>query len=249
MTIRLRGQQQADELVSLYADWEALRVDINDGCKKIKGCTGDKMYQIASGSNWAGSKWVWMHTQQLYKYTAVRGAFIGVALAFVVILVSTQSFSTSLIATATIASILTTVTGMMYVYGWQLGTIESICVTVLAGFSIDYTVHLTHMYAMSTEPTRKERVQDSLSIIGVSVFSGMFTSFFGSIPLMLCVLQFFVKFGQFLCTTVVAAYFWANLALMIGLANLGPDDFGDCGRAPPVDKNEDMDKASDISEA
>lgn len=151
------------------------------------------------------------------------GAFIGLALAFVVIFVSTQEIKTALISTFTIGSILTTVTGMMYWYGWKLGTIESICVTILAGFSIDYTVHLSHMFTMSPFIKSEQRARDSLAVIGVSVFSGMFTSFFGSIPLMLCILQFFVKFGQFMCTTVVSAYFWANLPLMILLANYGPD--------------------------
>ena len=35
--------------------------------------------------------------------------------------------------------------------GWSLGTIESICLTILAGFAVDYVVHYAHayMYAIS----------------------------------------------------------------------------------------------------
>lgn len=236
MTIRLRGQQKASLLQGLYEQWQALAESINARAPS----TSNKMYQIANGSNWAGSKWVWMHTQQLYKFTAVRGAFIGLGLAFVVIFVSTQALTTALIATLVIGCILTTVTGMMWSYGWKLGTVESICVTILAGFSIDYTVHLTHMYTMSPYIKRQARARDSLSVIGVSVFSGMFTSFFGSIPLMLCILQFFVKFGQFMCTTVVAAYFWANLPLMILLANYGPERQVDGATAAKVELAPDL---------
>ena len=55
--------------------------------------------------------------------------------------------------------------------GWELGTVESICFTIVAGFSVDYVVHLAHAYVHSTSPTRAERVRDALAEMGISVLS------------------------------------------------------------------------------
>ena len=37
----------------------------------------------------------------------------------------------------------------MDLLGWELGTVESICLTIVAGFSVDYVVHLAHAYTHS----------------------------------------------------------------------------------------------------
>ena len=38
--------------------------------------------------------------------------------------------------------------------GWTLGTIESVSLTILAGFSVDFVVHLAHSYEASKLPDR-----------------------------------------------------------------------------------------------
>jgi len=146
---------------------------------------------------------VWMHTQSIYLSTAVIGAVAGVALGFVVILIATRDFYISSLASFTIASILVTVTGCMFGFGWELGSIESTCVTLLAGFSVDYVVHFAHAYREGVSISlSKERTFEGYKTIGIAVFSGMMTSVLASIPLQLCLLQFFAKFGTFLLLTI-----------------------------------------------
>merc|ERR1711959_348442 len=127
----------------------------------------------------------------------------------------------------TIGGVLASVMGIMYGLGWELGTIESICLTILAGFSVDYVVHLAHAYVhveKEEEPSfRAERVKNALQSIGISVLYGMLTSASAAIALLLCQLQFFAKFGVFLLLTVSGSWVWANFGFLAAMALFGPD--------------------------
>merc|ERR1712022_56211 len=123
----------------------------------------------------------------------------------------------------TIVGILASVLGAMVALGWELGTIESICLTILAGFSVDYVVHLAHAFVHGDFKTRAEKVRNALDEIGVSVLGGMLTSASAAVALLLCQLQFFHKFGVFLILTVSMSWIWANVAFMASMALFGPD--------------------------
>merc|ERR1712080_361146 len=112
----------------------------------------------------------------------------------------------------------------MRIAGYELGTITSISITILAGFSVDYVVHLAHAYQTSARPTRQEKAQEALEVIGVSVFSGMLTSLLASLALLVCTLQFFAKFGFFLIFTVCWAWVWGNFFFMSVMFWCGPDE-------------------------
>ena len=126
--------------------------------------------------------------------------------------------------------------------GWELGTIESICLTIVAGFSVDYVVHLAHAYTHNSGigggagtgggagaggglvlASRAERVRGALGEMGISVLSGMATSVLASVPLFMCIIMTFNKFGSFLCMTVVFSWVWANFCFMGLCAQLGPE--------------------------
>jgi predicted RND superfamily exporter protein len=55
--------------------------------------------------------------------------------------------------------IVVAVVGTMVMIGWTLGVIESICITIVVGLSVDYTIHLCHIFASSTgmHTTRSNR--------------------------------------------------------------------------------------------
>merc|ERR1711907_548226 len=175
----------------------------------------------------ANSMWVWMHTQTVFVSSALTGMITGTVLAFVVVLLATQQILVAFASMFTIVGILASVLGAMVALGWELGTIESICLTILAGFSVDYVVHLAHAYVhveKEEEPSfRAERVKNALQSIGISVLYGMLTSASAAFALLLCQLQFFAKFGVFLLLTVSISWLWANLAFLAAMAIFGPD--------------------------
>lgn len=203
-----------------FEDWVAI-LNAADG-RLPAPATANKAFQTSDG-DFNGPNWIWMNTQDVFRRSAVMGAVIGTALAFVVILFATQQIIIAFASFVTIASILATVLAMMKMAGYELGSTASICITILAGFAVDYVVHLAHAFNHSKSLTRTEKFQDAFDDIGVSVLSGMVTSVLAAAVLLTCVLQFFALFGFFLICTVTWAWVWGNLFFM-GLMKLGGPD-------------------------
>merc|ERR1712048_522073 len=125
----------------------------------------------------------------------------------------------ALLASLSIASVLVSVTGTMVLIGWTLGSIESILIGIIAGFSVDYVVHLCHAYKTASGTT-EERITAAFGDMGISVLNGMITSIGASIPLFFCQLQFFHKFGIFICLTIAFSWIFANFWFMSVVAQL-----------------------------
>lgn len=158
-------------------------------------------------------KFIFMNNQKIYRTSAVSGSMIGVLIAFIVLLVSTRKFHIAFFATVSIFSVLLSVIGSTTMMGWTLGTNEAILISILAGFSVDYVVHLAHAYVHANGSTEK-RITEAFGDMGISVFSGMLTSVVASIPLFMCTLVFFAKFGIFLCFTIMFSWIFANFGFM-----------------------------------
>jgi hypothetical protein len=190
------------------------------------GVPGAGCFQTDAAGGGGGSdigKWNFINNQKIYQDSASAGAKVGVCLAFVVILMATRSLIVAVAATTSIACTLLCVLGGMQMLGWQLGTIEAILISITAGFSVDYVVHLAHAYVQKTNVPRAGRVTEAFEEMGVSVFSGMATSFMAAFVLLFCQLRFFYKFGVFLAMTITFSWLWANFFFMGAMATFGPE--------------------------
>jgi hypothetical protein len=165
------------------------------------------------------TKFVFMNNQRIYTRSAVTSSILGVCIAFAVLLIATRVFHIAFFATLSIICVLVSVTGSMVMIGWDLGSIEAILISIVAGFSVDYVVHLAHAYVQSSGDTA-ERITQAFGEMGISVLNGMVTSVGASIPLFFCQLQFFKKFGTFLCLTIAFSWLFANFGFMSVLAQL-----------------------------
>jgi len=165
------------------------------------------------------TKFVFMNNQSIYKKSALQSSMLGLTIAFIVLLISTRVFHIAFFATLSIVCVLVSVIGTMVMLEWTLGSIESILICILAGFSVDYVVHLAHAYERANGNTN-DRIKAAFGEMGISVFNGMITSVGASIPLFFCQLQFFKKFGTFLCLTIAFSWVFANFAFMSVLAQL-----------------------------
>jgi hypothetical protein len=168
-------------------------------------------------------KWKFMHTQHIYVKYALWGIATAIALAFCVLCVATNNIIVATLAVGTICAVCCCVLGSMVFAGWELGNMESICLTVLAGFCVDYIVHLAHSYMESPDRTNREaRVRYSVGHMGVSVLSGALTSLGASLLLFFCTLRFFSTFGTFFFGTIFLAWLWANFFFIPALGTFGP---------------------------
>jgi len=164
-------------------------------------------------------KFVFMNNQVVYVRSAIISGFIGLGIAFVVLIISTRLFHIAMLATLSISCVLVSVLGIIVMLGWQLGSVEAILISIVTGFSVDYVVHLAHSYERAHGETNA-RITKAFSEMGISVMNGMVTSVGASLPLFVCQLQFFKKFGAFLCVTIAFSWVFANFAFMGILAQL-----------------------------
>lgn len=215
------------KLTEAYDYFEEWKADINSNDRLSPGvaapATANKALHTSDG-DFNGPLWVWMNTQTVFVRAAFTGASLGAAIAFLVILAFTQQILIALAAVGTILCVLASVLAMMKLAAYELGTITAISISILAGFAVDFVVHLAHSYAHCEKPTRSEKVQHVFDEIAVSVFSGMLTSVLAATVLLFCTLQFFAKFGFFLIFTVSWAWVWGNFFFMSLMRLGGPDD-------------------------
>lgn len=112
---------------------------------------------------------------------AAQGLILSLVFAFLVLLVSTRNIIVATLNAFTIGSVLVSVTGMIYMWGWKLGMAESLGMDLFVGFSVDYIVHVGHCYAESYHETRKEKMDSAYKNIGLAVLSGCVTTMISAI--------------------------------------------------------------------
>jgi hypothetical protein len=161
------------------------------------------------------------------KWTAWTSVTLSSTLAFFVLLFFTRNMRIALIATLVIGCIVVAVVGCIYIYGWKMDTFEAVCITILVGFSIDYTVHLGVAYVGhgpegGSITDRRAATQHAVATLGISVTAGAASTAGACLFLFPALILFLPKFGQFMCTAVVAAFLYAMCAFTALLAVIGP---------------------------
>merc|ERR1712038_286690 len=108
---------------------------------------------------------IFMNNQKIYRTSGLLGSMLGVLIAFGVLFIATMKLHISIFATACILSVLISVVGSVTILGWSLGVIEAILVSILAGFSVDYVIHLAHAYVEAEKSVKQESRNKSLEVL------------------------------------------------------------------------------------
>ena len=146
---------------------------------------------------------------------------VAIVFAFGMLLFSTMNITVSIFSTLSIIGIVAGVVAVMQFAGWELGIAESVTVVILIGFSVDYVVHLGNHYVGSVYPDRKRRMDESLTHLGVSIFSGAITTMGSGLFLFFTVMIFFQKFAIIITSTILysllySLVFFAALNYLVG---------------------------------
>eukprot|EP01155_Anaeramoeba_flamelloides_P029785 Anaeramoba_flamelloidesa85617_134.p1 GENE.a85617_134~~a85617_134.p1 ORF type:complete len:622 (+),score=131.98 a85617_134:174-2039(+) len=175
----------------------------------------------------ADGMFVWMRSQEIFVESAIFGAIASVIVALFVITVATRNLIIGALSFITISSIVVSTIGLMKVMGWELGVIESVAITVLAGLTVDYVVHLAHAYHEYQAKTREKKMQGAMYLVGSSVISGFITTLGSSLPLLSCYLITMFKFGIFMIISLGLSFLYAFFFFMPLLAICGPRNHTD----------------------
>ena len=153
--------------------------------------------------------WGWLQSEQAFYDGVIKGVVISAILAFIILLVATKNVIISFFALKTVAFIVLTMTAIIALKGWQLGVTESISIVMIIGFAVDYVVHLAAHYVHTPTQIRYERATDSISTMGVSIFSGAVTTFGSGVFLFGGKIVFFQKFAIIITATVFFSAMYA----------------------------------------
>jgi len=107
---------------------------------------------------------------------AFQGIIISLSLAFVILVCSTQNIIIGVYSIFCIVGVVIGVLMTIWARGWDFGTFESMNSIIIIGLSVDYVVHLANAYIESEKKTRADRTEEMLTVMGVSVLGGGFTT-------------------------------------------------------------------------
>ena len=168
-----------------YEMYDGLRANIDDIARDACGSEVIMTDRFDGMERPEVSKFVFMNNQKVYRTSSIRGALLGVAIAFIVLFFCTRDLMLAGFATLSILCTMMSVIGLVTMTGWKLGSIEAILISILAGFSVDYVVHLAHAYSHNFG-SNKQRIIGAFSEMGSPVFSGMMTSILVTTAPFLC---------------------------------------------------------------
>ena len=171
--------------------------------------------------------------------SAISSAALSIALAFGIILISTLNAVVAFFAIATVIAIVGCVMGSIVLMGWELGLLESMCMSILVGMSVDFVVHFAHAWVSDGGPASRVQMQGpsqpvarrvelaarthtSLSTVGISVLSAGVTTMVAAFVLFFGVIVFFSKFGTMLALAMIFSLIYSLLFFHALISWLGP---------------------------
>ena len=174
-----------------------------------------------------GWEFLWTYTFEALRASLFEGLAICFPLAFVVLLFSTENLLVAFYAIVGIALIVASVLGTIeYVYGWDLGVVESLMGNLVVGFSVDYTIHLGHMFVAADREHDLQNSLDRFSFairkMGGTVIGGAVTTLGAGLFMLPCQLVSLNKLGLLMVTTILFSLLYSFGFVMPLLAAAGP---------------------------
>ena len=181
------------------------------------------------------------------------GLAITFPVAFIVLLIATGSLIGSCFGIVAIFNIVVSVLGFCKaIMGWYLGIGETIAAVMIVGLSVDYVVHLGHMFLEHTATSesafpsayrwpwtkqgdeiplrrgrREARFHFASVAMGSTVLGGAGTTFGAGMIMFACQFAFFFKFAVLIAVTIFYSLMYSLFFFMPLMAIFGPD--GECG--------------------
>lgn len=124
-----------------------------------------------------------------------------------------------------IISIVSCVLGGAYVVGYALGVGEAIAAVMVIGLSVDYVIHLGHMYSVARQEgytTRLSRFTYAAEMMGTTLVAGAVTTAGSAAVMFICQLNFFATMATLITLTIAASVLYSMLFFLPALAIMGP---------------------------
>jgi len=154
----------------------------------------------------ASDLWLRLGIERSIVHSAQRAPAVSLAAAMVAVAATTSSLTAAAAAAATITLVVLTMLTWLILAGWQFGVIESLCVSILIGTSIDYCIHVAITFVESKRATALERLQDCLGRSGGTVTGAALTTIVSSSMLFFCQITVFNQVALVMVVNTAAGY-------------------------------------------
>lgn len=179
----------------------------------------------------AGITWVWYDIERNLISSMFMGLAICFPISFLVLLFATRNWYLSLLSIISIGLVVSNVLGFCkFIMGWDLGIAETVSAVIVIGFSIDYTLHIGHMYEEASEKgfeKKEDRIGYSLERMGTTVLAGAITTAGSALFMLMCQMQFFYKMALLISVTILNSLIYSLMFLVSLCILFGPEnEFG-----------------------
>lgn len=172
---------------------------------------------------------------------AVYGSLYSIILSFVfcsvLVVFLSRDVRVVISMLMTIAGILVTLLTLFKLFGWTLGVVEAVALSILVGNSLDYCIHLTEGYlSMDSRhlafldkfvvwqgtSVRVKRAAVAIAFTGVSITSSAITTILATLPLLATEIQLFKRFGEILVLDTIVTLLYSIVFCATFLSLWGP---------------------------
>ena len=219
------GLQRLSDLKVARASWSELMGQINDGAPLSAGPAVDVL--ATSGGYVAvdlQNKWIQTTMHDVYVSMSVWGLVTGLLVALVVLLYVTWSVTIALSSVLCLAQVVGAVLASLSAMGWSIGIVESLCLILASGLSVDYVLHVACAYAQEDGAllSRAARTELALHRMGMPLLAGTATTLISGLSLSTCTFTVLQIIGAFMALAATWSYTLAQTLLPALLATVGP---------------------------
>ena len=167
----------------------------------------------------------------------VQSFLITMGVVFIMMLITTRNILVSLYSLITITLSISATIGTLTLLGWQLSIVESICIILAIGLSIDFSVHFGVTYCnlvslSSSNRSNKEitpiffirenNTKQVIKRIGSPVFMAGITTLFSGIIMTPSPLVYFQLYGVFLIIVIFYSILYSFFLFLPICSVVGP---------------------------
>lgn len=205
-----KEDSSGSQLEPYYEKWQELVENINDNSPRTAQC-----FQTTS-------TWVRMRTELAFISGTLRSVLISSLCIGVTILVFTRNLLIMTYTLCVIVSVVVALLGYYVMWGWTLGAVESLSVSIVMGLAIDYVLHIGHAFVESKASTRFGKTNHAMIFIGPSVFAASFTTISSMVVLLFCQLYIFNQVGIIVAATLATGIVFCFFCFVPILMIAGP---------------------------
>merc|ERR1711871_1192105 len=213
LNVDVPKSSSAAQMAPIYSAWNSFVISMNSRCG----------HDFVGEAVMVSEKFTSMDQELSLISSTINGFMTSNLICFGAVLFFTGDIVISFYTMAAIFMIVVTLLGLLFgILGWTFGAIEAVGVTIFVGMSVDYCLHTAHAYSHSESKTRRGKVTDALTHMGISILGAFITTAGSTLFLFPTHIYLFYQLGLMMFANTVLAVLFSFFFLSTTLMAAGP---------------------------